>query len=150
MRDCELVYLVDTNVISAGAPTKARASPELGLWMDRHSDLLYLSVITVVEVKDGIARARRQGAAQKAAHLTDWLETVLHLYGNRVLTFDIPASRIAGRLSDRARERGHAPGFADLAIAATAQAHRLIVLTRNLRHFQPLDVAVHDPFVSLP
>ena len=107
-------------------------------------------MITVVEVEDGIARARRQGAAQKAAHMTDWLETVLHLYGDRVLTFDIPASRIAGRLSDRARERGHAPGFADLAIAATAHAHRLIVLTRNLRHFQPLDVALHDPFVSLP
>ena len=49
MRDCELVYLVDTNVISAGAPTKARASPELGLWMDRHSDLLYLSVITICQ-----------------------------------------------------------------------------------------------------
>ena len=144
------MYLVDTNVISAGAPTKARASAELGDWMDRNSDRLYLSAITIAEVEDGIARARRLGARQKAANLADWLETVLHLYGDRVLPFDVPASRLAGRLSDLARARGHAPGFADLAIAATAQARSLTVLTRDLRHFRPLGVPAHDPFVSLP
>jgi len=150
MRGCELVYLVDTNVISAGAPTKAHAAPALGQWMERNSHLLFLSVVTVAEVEDGIARARRQGAHRKAARLADWLETVLHLYGDRVLAFDIPAARIAGRLADLARQGGHAPGFADLAIAATAAAHRLTVLTRNLRHFQPLGVTTHDPFVTLP
>jgi len=61
MQACEWVYLVDTNVISAAAPTKARASPELGLWMDRHSDFLYLSVTTVAAMEDGVALARRQG-----------------------------------------------------------------------------------------
>ena len=144
------MYLVDTNVISAGAPTKARASHALAPWMDWNSDRLFMSVITIAEVEDGIARARRQGARQKAAQLTDWLETVLHLYGDRVLAFDLPAARIAGRLSDLARAGGHAPDFADLAIAATARAHGLTVLTRNLRHFQPLGVPVHDPFASLP
>jgi toxin FitB len=40
--------------------------------------------------------------------------------------------------------------FADLAIAATAAAHSLIILTRNLRHFAPLDVPAHNPFEALP
>jgi hypothetical protein len=45
---------------------------------------------------------------------------------------------------------GLAPGFADLAIAGIAQAHGLIVLTRNLRHFAPLGIAASDPFAARP
>ena len=37
------------------------------------------------------------------------------------------------------------PGFADIAIAATAQRHGLIILSRNVRHFAPMDVGVVDP-----
>jgi hypothetical protein len=42
------------------------------------------------------------------------------------------------------------PGFPDLAIAATAVAQGLTVLTANLRHFAPLDVPAHNPLESLP
>jgi toxin FitB len=137
-------------VISEAAPSKGAPSPALVTWMDRNSDRLFLSAITVAEIEDGIAKARREGANRKAAALGGWSETLLHLYQNRVLPFDVPAARIAGKLSDRARSRGHTPGFADLAIAATAAAHSLIILTRNLRHFVPLDVPAHNPFEALP
>jgi len=78
------------------------------------------------------------------------LEALLHLYGNRVLPFDVAAARIAGALSDRARSKGRSPGFPDLAIAATAIAYDLTVLTRNLRHFVPLKVPAHNLLESLP
>jgi predicted nucleic acid-binding protein len=143
------VYLVDTNVISAAAP--ARPSPvELVEWMDGHSASLFLSVVTVAEIEDGIAKLRRERATRKSADLTAWLQTLLHLYGDRVLEFDAPTARIAGAMTDRARGQGHAPGLADIIIAATAQHHRLTILTRNLKHFQPLGVVVLDPFVALP
>jgi len=144
------VYLVDTDVISAGALARRLASAGLIAWMERNSDQLFLSVISVAELEQGIAKTRRRDAGRRAAALEDWLETLLHLYGRRVLPFDVAAARIAGRLSDRARSRGHTPGFPDLAIAATAVAHDLIVLTRNLRHFVPLDVPALDPFEALP
>ena len=118
--------------------------------MDLNSDRVFLSTITVAEIEDGIAKAVREKSRRKASDLTAWFETVLHLYGDRILPFDIGAARIAGRLSDRARGSGHAPGFADLAIAATAVANRLTVLTRNLRHFVPLGVPALDPFAGLP
>jgi predicted nucleic acid-binding protein len=118
--------------------------------MDENSERLYLSSITVAEIEDGIAKAHRQGARHKAQQLNGSLETLLHLYQERVLPFDVPAARIAGRLSDQARAKGRAPGFADLAIAGTAVANRLSVLTRNLRHFGPLEIAAHNPFDSLP
>jgi predicted nucleic acid-binding protein len=144
------VYLVDTNVISAAAPSRAAAPAELVAWMDAHSAALFLSAVTVAEIEDGIAKTRRESATRKAADLADWLETLLHLYGDRVLPFDAGAARIAGRLSDRARGQGQAPGFADIVIAATAEQHRLTILTRNLKHFLPLGVAVLNPFEALP
>jgi toxin FitB len=143
-------YLVDTDVISAGAPARRGGSPSLVLWMDQHSQRLFISTITVAEIADGIAKARREGSRRKAAALTGWLEALLHLYGNRVLPFDVAAARIAGALSDRARSKGRSPGFPDLAIAATAAAHGLTVLTGNLRHFEPLNVPARNPLESLP
>src|SRR5258708_15358314 len=60
------VYLIDTNVISAGAPSRA-APPALIAWMDHHSAQLFISAVTVAEIEDGIAKARREGATRKAA-----------------------------------------------------------------------------------
>lgn len=143
------MYLVDTNVLSAGAPSR-NAPAELIVWMDEHSAELFLSAVTVAEIEDGIAKLRREGATRKAADLAAWLEALLHLYGSRILPFDTAAARVAGILSDQARAQGQAPGFADIAIAATAKHHGLTILTRNLRHFEPLGVPSIDPFLALP
>jgi predicted nucleic acid-binding protein len=143
-------YLVDTNVISATAPGTAGRRAEFAPWMDSHSDDLYLSAVTIAEIADGIAKIKREGAKRKAAGLAAWLRTVLHLYADRVLRFDSTTAEIAGALSDLARGRGHYPGFADIAIAATARRHALTILSRNKRHFEPVDVTVVDPFQQLP
>lgn len=143
------MYLVDTNVISAAAPSRSVALA-LVEWMDTHSASLFLSAVTVAEIEDGIAKLLREGARRKSADLAAWLEAVLHLYGDRVLAFDVATARIAGAISDRARGQGQMPGFADIMIAATAQHHGLTILSRNLRHFEPFGVAVIDPFTRLP
>ena len=118
--------------------------------MDRNSVGLYLSVITVAEVEQGIARCLRTGAHAKAGRLTGWLETVLHLYASRVLPVDITTARRIGPLADYALGQGHAPGLADVVIAATALNRGLIVLTQNLRHFNALGVSAQNPFEMLP
>jgi predicted nucleic acid-binding protein len=143
------VYLVDTDVISAGAPSRL-APAELVAWMDAHSKVLFLSAVTVAEIEDGIAKLRREGATRKGATLAAWLEAMLHLYEDHVFPFDTPTARIAGTLSDRARGQGQAPGLADIIVAATAQRHGLTILSRNARHFVPLGVPVINPFAALP
>jgi predicted nucleic acid-binding protein len=143
-------YLVDTNVLSATAPTAAVTRHALVTWMDAHSAEIFLSAITIAEIADRVAKAKREGARRKAAELSAWLRTVLHLYGDRVLPFDSATAEIAGALADLARGRGHSPGFADVAIAATARRHDLTILSRNTRHVAPMDVAVIDPFEKLP
>ena len=143
------MYLIDTNLISAVSPN--RPTPQgLVEWMDAQSDSLFLSVVTIAEVEDGIAKLRREKATRRSKDLAQWLEAVLHLYGDRILAFDTAAARFAGELSDRARGKGHAPGFADIIIAATARRHALTILSRNVRHFKPLGVPVLDPFSELP
>lgn len=144
------MYLVDTNVLSAEAPAKSATLPKLVRWMDRNSAGLYLSVITVAEVEDGIAKSRRTGALRKAEQLSAWLESLLHLYAARVVPIGLEIARRIGALADRARGMGEAPGLADLAIAATADVRGWTVLTRNLRHFGPLGVEAVDPFAELP
>ena len=59
---------------------------------------LFLSVVTIAEIEDGIAKANREGATRKSRDLSAWLETVLHLYAARILPFDLAAARLAGVL----------------------------------------------------
>jgi len=143
------VYLVDTNIISAASSSRPVTSA-LAEWMDACSAVLFLSVVTLAEIEGGIAKLRRERAVRKSAHLASWIETICHLYGDRILAFDAPTARIAGAISDRARGQGHAPGFADIIMAATARRHGLTILSRNLRHFAPLGVTVIDPLRALP
>jgi len=143
-------YLIDTNIISAVAPTIKISRPVLAQWMDENSQSLFLSVVTIAEITDGINKTRREGAVRNAASLSDWLQHLLHLYGDRMLAFDLAAAQLSGTLSDLARSRGYAPDFPDIAIAATARLHELTILTRNVRHFAPMDAIVIDPFEALP
>jgi predicted nucleic acid-binding protein len=144
------VYLVDTNVISAFSPAAAHGNDKVRAWLEAQSASLYLSVVTVAEIESGIAKAGREGAARKAERLAAWLESVLHLYGGRILPVTTEAARLAGRLADKARGAGASPGFADVLIAATACDASLTILTRNTKHFAPMRVAVMDPWDSPP
>lgn len=58
-------YLVDTDVISAVAPAKAVKPADLLKWMDAHSSNLFISAVTIAEIADGVARAKREGAKTK-------------------------------------------------------------------------------------
>lgn len=141
------MYLVDTNVLLTAASGRAAFLVD---WMDSHSEELFLSLVTVAEISDGIAKVRRTGTASRADDLRDWLETVLHLYGSRVLPFDVATARLAGELADKARAAGQCPGFTDIAIAATAGRYNLTIVTRNLRPFTPLGVPVMDLLEKSP
>lgn len=137
-------------MLSTSAPKAASLDPEVQAWLRANGARLYLPSVAVAEIVSGIEKARRTGAARRADALAGWIERILHLYGDRTLSLDVPAARIAGALLDRGRAAGLAPGFADLAIAGIAMANGLVVLTRNLRHFAPLGVPAQDPYAALP
>jgi predicted nucleic acid-binding protein len=144
------LFLLDTDIVSATSPTAGAVVGHavLASWLASNSERLFLSTVTVAEVEAGIARADRIGAATKADRLRRWLAAVEHLYGPRILPFNVREARRAGVILDRAR--AHDPGFEDIAIAATAAAHGLTVLTANERHFAPLGVPYVNPLKRLP
>jgi hypothetical protein len=144
------VFLVDTDVLSLPAPTKARPSAPLATWLEARSGELRISSVTIAEIADGIARCRREGAVRKADRLEAWLDTLLHLHAGRVLPMDVAVARIVGTLRDLARASGHTAALADLVVAATARHHGLTVVTGNVRHFAPLGVPVVDAAGRLP
>ena len=145
-------YLVDTNIVSRVAPGRRNTDEDMRLaaWIEAHGESLSLSVVTAAEILDGIAKARRTGATRKAERLAEWWQDLSHYWSSRILPIDLAVAVEIGRLLDVARAAGEAPGFEDVAIAATASVHGMIVLTANERHFRPLGVAFVNPLIELP
>ena len=144
-------YLLDTSVVSVLAPGREAFIPALlGEWLRAHHQELFLPAIAFAEMAQGIGKLRRTGGAERADRLDRWLDGLLAAYADRILPLDAQAARLAGQISDAAIAQGRHPGFADMAIAALAQHAGLLLLTCNLKHFQPLGVACADPLVALP
>lgn len=144
-------YLLDTSVVSALAPGREAFVPvALAEWLQAHHRELFLPCIAVAEMAQGIGKLRRAGGAERAERLDRWLDGLLVTYADRILPLDAHAARLAGQLSDAALARGCHPGFADLAIAALAQHAGLLLLTCNLKHYEPLGIPCADPLVALP
>ena len=142
------MFLLDTSILSATSPVRTDRNPAFERWLIAADRLLYLSVVSVSEVQAGIRKKEREGGHRRAELLRDWWTAIETAYSDRILLLDIAAAREAGNIADAAR--AHAPGYADIAIAAIARVHGLTVLTANLRHFEPLGVPVANPFVALP
>jgi len=144
-------YLLDTSVVSVLVPGREAFVPTaLGEWLQAHHQQLFLPAIAVAEMAQGIGKLRRAGGAERADRLDRWLDGLLAAYADRILPLDARAARLAGQMSDAAMAQGCHPGFADVAIAALAQHAGLLLLTCNLKHFQPLGVACADPLIALP
>ena len=144
-------YLLDTSVVSVLAPGReAFVTTSLSEWLQAHQHELFLPAIAIAEMAQGVAKLRRAGGADRADRLDRWLDGLLAAYADRILPLDAHAARLAGQISDATIAQGRHPGFADVAIAALAARAGLLLLTCNLKHFQPLGVACADPLVALP
>ncbi len=142
------MYLLDTNVVSLLEPRRVRSAPPLVDWMRRNGAALFLSAMTVAELEAGILKLRRRNQLSRADELSAFLGGIEDEFGERILPMDRVVARQLAHLEDRIRPR--VIELADLIIAATAEVHRLVVLTRNIRHFEPTGLAVLDPLARLP
>jgi predicted nucleic acid-binding protein len=137
------VYLVDTDVISeirkgdrANPGVRAFFAEAIGSGIP-----LYLSVVTIGELRKGVERIRHRGDAMQAKQLERWLRQVSVTYAECILRIDEDIAHVWGRLCVP-----HAENPLDKQIAATALIHDLAVVTRNTAHFTPTGVRVHNPF----
>jgi predicted nucleic acid-binding protein len=137
------LYLVDTDVISEARKGDRANAGVRTFFANAAQDgvSLYISVITLGELRQGVERVRHRGDVTQAQTLERWLERITSRYSNDILPFDEDAADIWGRL--RAL---HAENPLDKQIAATALIYDLTVVTRNTSHYQPTGVRFLNPF----
>lgn len=139
------VYLIDTDVISE-ARKKDRADAGVRRFFKRiaiEKTPIYLSVITIGELRRGIELIRHRGDTAQARQLETWLETVARDYADFILELDLDSAQIWGKL-----RVPHPENALDKLIAAKALTHGLTVVTRNERHYNGTGVTVLNPFGS--
>jgi len=137
------VYLIDSNVISE-ARKRERADPGVLAFFRTaatRDDALYLSVVTVGELRRSVELIRHRGDEPQARLLERWMDNVLRNYDSQILAFDADAAQVWGRL-----RVPHPEHELDKQIAATALVHDLTVVTRNVQHFRATGVKLLDPF----
>jgi predicted nucleic acid-binding protein len=140
------MILLDTNVVSE--PWKPTPDERVLAWIDAQAiETLYLSAITVAELRFGIAA---MPAGRKRTTLHDRLEReVLPLFHGRVLPFDLEATRTYADLMARAKLSGRAIGKADGYIAATALGRGFAIATRDASPFVAAGLEVINPWESV-
>ncbi|MEO7403872.1 MAG: type II toxin-antitoxin system VapC family toxin [Burkholderiales bacterium] len=137
------MYLIDTDVISE-IRKRERADPGVAVFFRQavaDDTALYLSAITVGELRRGVEIIRQRGDADQAGKLEQWLTLILNEYSDNVLPIDGEIAQIWARL-----RVPHPENPLDKLIAATALIHDLTLVTRNVRHFAKFGVRLVDPF----
>ncbi len=141
------MFLIDTNVLSELRKTQtSRIDANVERWWSRAplTDF-YMSVITLLELEEGVLLKERRDASQGKA-LRHWVEDfVVASFKDRMLSVTPPVARACAAL--------HVPNkrpYSDALIAATARVHCLTVVTRNVVDFEGAGVVVVNPWLRGP
>jgi predicted nucleic acid-binding protein len=135
-----MTWLVDTNVISE-IRKGPRCHPSVASWWAAVEDRdLFLSALTLGEIRKGIESVRPRDPV-KAGALERWLREVSDVFGARVIGVDPAVADAWGRMS-----ASRSVPVIDALLAATAQVHDLVLVTRNTADVSGLGVRTLNPF----
>ncbi len=132
-------YLVDTCVVSEA---RRRSAPALAWLSAVDPAALFLSVITIGEIAEGIA-ARERTDPIAAAALGRWLDGLRKAYASQVLAIDDAVAITWGHLMAQPTLP-----VSDGLIAATARVHNLTLVPRNVADFARIGVDVVSPWAA--
>ena len=139
------MYLVDTNVISE-ARKKSKANTGVRAFFKQAIEdetLIFISVVTVGELRRGVESIRYRGDVRQANQLEKWLDNLMAEYQDHILDINQDIAQLWGRL-----RAPHPENALDKQIAATALIYELTVVTRNHKDFVKTGVRVLNPFTE--
>ena len=135
------MFLLDTNIVSEVRKGR-RSDPNVSNWYAGVGESqFFISSLTIGEIRKGIELARRRHDVDQAEALETWLRTVIQRFSGRILTVDTEEADTWGQLSAI-----RPVPVVDGLLAATAMAHDMTLVTRNVSDVEGLGVRVLDPF----
>lgn len=138
-------YLLDTNVLSEIRKGQTRAKPEVYQWWLAMKDQeLFLSVMTLGEIRKGIDRLGARDVSQTLA-LESWLNEVKTTFRERVIDITPAVAERWGKM----KAMRSLPEV-DALLAASVLEYDLTLVTRNEADFEGLGIRVLNPFVNVP
>lgn len=137
------MYLLDTNIISElrkqrNANAGVQQFMQTAIEQDAH---LYISVITLGELRRGVELIRYRGDQPQGDRLEAWLSTIVADYADHILDFTATEAQVWGHL-----RVPHPHNAIDKQIAATALVCDLTLVTRNINDFVDTGVPLINPF----
>jgi toxin FitB len=139
------LIVLDTNVLSALMRQEPDGVAEA--WLDRlPAESVWTTSITVFEVSLGLellAAGRRRRVLEDA-----FARALAEDFEDRVLPFDQAAARVAGSIAASQRRAGKPVEIRDVQIAAICRARKATLATRNVRHFDGLELTLLNPWAE--
>lgn len=133
-------YLLDTNVLSE--TRKRQPSAGVSAWIAAiPPESMHVSVLTLGEIEQGIARVRGRGDHQQANALERWLRDVERGFAERILPVTLPVASAWGQ-----QQQAQPLPVVDGLIAATAKVNGFTIVTRNAKDFERSGAEVLNPF----
>jgi len=130
-------FLLDTNAVSEWV--KPQPNPGLMSWMEAvDEDRTFLSVISLAELHYGV---ERMPPGRRRDRLAEWVSDELSLrFEGRILPVSAAIAEMWGKTVSRSEAAGRPVGVLDAFLAATAEVHRLVLVTRNTADFHGVEV----------
>ena len=135
------MYLLDTNVISELRKGGRANHGVTAFFATLAAEDIYLSVVTIGEIRRGLENVRARGDREQAGRLEAWLDKVVTDFSDRILEFDLDCAQVWGKLMSL-----HPQHPIDKQIAAIALIYDLTVVTRNTDDFVSSGVRSLNPF----
>jgi len=135
-------FLLDTCTISE--PKQKLPNEKVLEWLDAQDESkLFLSVLTVGEIKKGIARLE---SGRKKAELEKWLEKLRMRFSRRILPLSEKTFLVWGKMYGEFERKGIMRPAWDSLLEATALEHDMIFVTRNVKNFQNSQITILNPW----
>lgn len=135
------MYLLDTNVISELRKGGRANHGVTAFFATLAAEDIYLSVLTIGEIRRGLENVRARGDREQAGRLEAWLDKVVTDFSDRILEFDLDCAQVWGKLMSP-----HPQHPIDKQIAAIALIYDLTVVTRNTDDFVSSGVRSLNPY----
>src|SRR5579862_3123511 len=135
------MYLIDTNIISEVGKGRPALRSQRGCLVSRYPRRRALPECSCHRRDTTRNRTAASSKSATSCRAGNWLQEILTSFGERVLPIDERVAQVWGRMN--AREPLAA---VDSLLAATAEAHGMTLVTRNLKDIKRSGVRCLNPF----